>query len=82
MTNGAHMDLINAAAERDQLRGEFPGWGIFHDPYAARWFAVPGHGEPLVAGTPEELRRRLLGILSAPGGVPASAGDSYGAGVR
>lgn len=76
------MDLINAAAERDQLRAEFPVWGIFHDPYAERWFAVPGRGEPVVAGTPEELRRRLLGIRAAPGSGAAFAGASYGTGIH
>ncbi len=55
------MDLISAAAERDQLRQEFPVWGIFHDPYAEHWYAVPGVGTPVVAGSPNALRRRLLG---------------------
>lgn len=76
------MDLISAAAERDQLRAEFPVWGIFHDPYAERWFAVPGRGEPVVAGTPEELRRRLHGVRPGPGSAPTFAGTSYGAGIQ
>lgn len=55
------MDLISAAAERDQLRQEFPVWGIFHDPYAEHWYAVGGEGAPVVAGSPNGLRQRLLG---------------------
>lgn len=59
------MDLINAALKRDQLRADFPVWGIFHDPYAERWFAVYGTETELIARTPEELRGRLLGDPAA-----------------
>lgn len=58
---GSWMDLISAVVERDRLRQEFPGWCIFHDPYATRWFAVHGRREQRVASTPQELRWRLLG---------------------
>lgn len=57
------MDWISATAELRQLRDEFPGWGIFHDPYVVRWVAVRGNAESLVADTPSDLRWRLLATV-------------------
>lgn len=54
------MDLISAAAELRWLRSEFPAWGIFHDPYAERWFGIYGQRDPIVAETPQNLRSRIL----------------------
>lgn len=54
------MDLVSAAYERDQLRAEFPYWGIFHDPYGQRWYAVHGRRTELVASSSQELRQQLL----------------------
>lgn len=61
------MDLVSAAYERDQLRAEFPYWGIFHDPYGQRWYAVHGRRTELVASSSQELRRQLLQGSGQPG---------------
>lgn len=53
------MDWITATGELSSLRSEFPGWGIFHAPDLRRWYAVGSVGEPIVAGTPGDLRARL-----------------------
>lgn len=65
------MDLINAASERDQLRAEFPYWGIFHDPYAERWYAVHGSSHQVVARTPQELRQQIIQGVNHSGPLPA-----------
>lgn len=69
------MDLISAAAELRWLRAEFPVWGIFHDPYAERWFGIYGQRDPIVAETPQNLRNRILAAAprsSASSGVGPS----------
>jgi hypothetical protein len=42
-----------------KLRCEFPHWGIVHDPFTPRWWALRGAGIALRAATGIELRERL-----------------------
>src|SRR5690242_8407048 len=42
-----------------RLRGEFPYWGILHDPFAHAWIAVRGRTRMEVARTAFELRDHL-----------------------
>lgn len=69
----AHSEISASERELLSLRHEVNprGWGILHDVYFGRWYAVRGSAEWAVAATAAEMGARLAAVEQDTATMPA-----------